>query len=232
MTMSPTRRTWPPASPHGRTLVTTRRRDAALTGDGRRLVEVGLFSRAEAVASLGGVLASHGRAEPSSQLAARADDLGCLLLALSQAAAYLADAHLTCADYRGLLADRATSLADAAPDALPDDQNITVAAAWSLSIDRADALRPAGLARPMLHLASFLDANGIPETVLTSEPARCTAVQAQAVALHLTVARSKTGTRPVRCGPCTNSTSSTTPLTSLTRASGSTSSSSALHAKP
>lgn len=170
--MSPTRRTWPPASPHGRTLVTTRRRDAALTGDGRRLVELGLFSRAEAVASLCGVLASHGRAEPSSQLAALADDLGCLPLALSQAAAYLADAHLTCADYRGLLADRATSLADAAPDALPDDQSITVAAARSLSIDRADALRPAGLARPMLHLASFLDANGIPEIVLTSEPAR------------------------------------------------------------
>ncbi|WP_159104101.1 hypothetical protein [Streptomyces sp. CdTB01] len=106
---------WPPASPHGRTLVTTRRRDAALTGDGRRLVEVGLFSRAEAVAYLGGVLASHGRAEPSSQLAALADDLGCLPLALSQAANYLADAHLTCVDYRGLLADRATSLADAAP---------------------------------------------------------------------------------------------------------------------
>ncbi|MER7841922.1 tetratricopeptide repeat protein [Streptomyces sp. NPDC096040] len=163
---------WPPPTPYGRTLVTTRRRDAALTGNGRRLVEVGLFSRAEAVAYLTGVLASHGRVEPADQLAALADDLGCLPLALSQAAAYLADAHLACADYRDLLADRATTLADAAPDALPDDQGITVAAAWSLSIDRADALRPAGLARPMLHLASFLDANGIPETVLTSEPAR------------------------------------------------------------
>ncbi|MFE2584570.1 tetratricopeptide repeat protein [Streptomyces sp. NPDC059378] len=162
---------WPPASPHGRTLVTTRRRDAALTGNGRRLIEVGLFSRAEAVAYLTDVLTDHGHSEPADQLGALADDLGCLPLALSQAAAYLADAHLTCADYRALLADRATTLADAVPDALPDGQTVTIAAAWSLSIDRADTLRPAGLARPMLNLASFLDANGIPQAVLASEPA-------------------------------------------------------------
>ncbi|EST18762.1 NB-ARC domain-containing protein [Streptomyces roseochromogenus] len=35
---------WPPVSPHGRVLVTTRRREAALTGAGRRLVTVGLFT--------------------------------------------------------------------------------------------------------------------------------------------------------------------------------------------
>lgn len=32
---------WPPPSPHGRTLVTTRRRDAALAGPGRRRIDVG-----------------------------------------------------------------------------------------------------------------------------------------------------------------------------------------------
>ncbi|MGW1498874.1 tetratricopeptide repeat protein [Streptomyces mirabilis] len=162
---------WPPASPHGRTLVTTRRRDAALTGNSRRLIEVGLFTQAEAVAYLTDVLAAHKRTEPDDQLGALAVDLGYLPLALSQAAAYLVDVHLTCAEYRDLLADRATTLADAAPDALPDDQTVTLAAAWSLSIDRADTLRPAGLARPMLQLTAFLDANGIPETVLTSSPA-------------------------------------------------------------
>ncbi|MFE1873010.1 hypothetical protein ACFW9N_19200 [Streptomyces sp. NPDC059496] len=46
-----------------------------------------------------------------------------------------------------------------------------MAAAWSLSVERADQLRPAGLARPMLQLASMLDPNGIPHAVLTSEPA-------------------------------------------------------------
>ncbi|MGW7386871.1 tetratricopeptide repeat protein [Streptomyces sp. NPDC054794] len=162
---------WPPASPYGRTLVTTRRRDAALTGEGRRLVEVGLFTQAEATGYLTAYLADRGREEPAGQLTALAADLGHLPLALAQAAAYLIDSGQSAADYRTLLADRTTALADAAPDHLPDDQALPLAAAWSLSIDRADTLRPAGLARPMLQLAAFLDANGIPQAVLTSPPA-------------------------------------------------------------
>ncbi len=35
---------WPPTSPVGRTLVTTRRRDAALTGPSRRPIPVGMFT--------------------------------------------------------------------------------------------------------------------------------------------------------------------------------------------
>ena len=54
---------------------------------------------------------------------------------------------------------------------LPDDQTATVAAAWSLSVDRADRARPQGLARPMLQLISMLDPSGVPAQVLTSEPA-------------------------------------------------------------
>ncbi|MEN3540123.1 NB-ARC domain-containing protein, partial [Microbispora sp. ZYX-F-249] len=162
---------WPPASPYGRTLVTTRRRDAALSGEERRLIKVGLFTEAEAVAYLTAALAAHDRYEPADQLTALARELGYLPLALSQAAAYLVDSGEDTAAYRALLADRATTLADTAPDRLPDDQAIPLAAAWSLCIDRADALRPAGLARPMLHLASMLDPNGIPQAVLTSRPA-------------------------------------------------------------
>ncbi|MFJ1998495.1 tetratricopeptide repeat protein [Streptomyces asiaticus] len=162
---------WPPASPYGRPLVTTRRRDAALVGEGRRRIEVGLFSEAEAVGCLTTSLAAHGRHEPADQLTALAADLGHLPLALSQAAAYLIDSGEDAAAYRELLADRATALADTVPDALPDDQALPLAATWSLSIDRADDLRPAGLARPMLELASLLDANGIPKDVLTSRPA-------------------------------------------------------------
>ncbi|WP_308407500.1 tetratricopeptide repeat protein [Streptomyces olivochromogenes] len=162
---------WPPASPYGRTLVTTRRRDAALTGEGRRMVEVGLFTETEASAYLTRSLADRGREEPAGQLTALAADLGYLPLALAQAAAYLVDSGQIAAAYRALLADRTATLADAAPDRLPDDQTIPLAAAWSLSLDRADILRPAGLARPMLQLAALLDANGIPEAVLTSPPA-------------------------------------------------------------
>ncbi|MGW7605239.1 tetratricopeptide repeat protein [Streptomyces antimycoticus] len=163
---------WPPASPYGRTLVTTRRRDAALTGEGRRRIEIGLFTEAEALEYLSSALAAHGRHEAEDQLTALASDLGCLPLALAQATAYLIDADVTVADYRSLLADRTVTLADATPDRLPDDQALPLAAAWTLSIDHADTLRPTGLARPMLQLAALLDPNGIPQDLLTSEPIR------------------------------------------------------------
>ncbi len=163
---------WPPANPHGRTLVTTRRRDAAWTRRGR-LVQVGLFSADEAVAYLAAALAAVGRHEPAEQLAALAEELGYLPLALSQAAAYLADTYLDCAAYRSLLCSRTGQLHDLLPEtsALPDEQTATVAAAWSLSLDRADLLRPVGLARPMLELVSMLAPNGIPQSVLTGQPA-------------------------------------------------------------
>ena len=165
------RNLWPPSSPHGRILVTTRRRDAALSGDGRHFIHVRLFTEAQTVTYLARSLSACGRHEPVEQLAALGRDLGYLPLALAQAVAYLIDTGLDCAAYRDLLADRATKLTDAAPDVLPDEQAAPVAAAWSLSIDRADTLRPAGIARPMLQLAAMLDPNGIPSRVLTSPPA-------------------------------------------------------------
>ncbi|MEV0992459.1 tetratricopeptide repeat protein [Streptomyces sp. NPDC049949] len=164
---------WPPINTSGRTLVTTRRRDAALTGHDRRRVTVDLFTPDEAVTYLTATLTAHHRHETRGQLTALAADLGHLPLALAQAGAYLIDSGLDCAAYRLLLADRARTLADVLPepDALPDDHATTVAAAWSLSIERADRLRPAGLARPMLQLTAMLDPNGIPAPVLTAPPA-------------------------------------------------------------
>ncbi|MET7796890.1 tetratricopeptide repeat protein [Streptomyces decoyicus] len=175
----------PPASPHGRTLVTTRRRDAALDPDGRHTIKIGLFTKDEALTYLTTSLT--GRDEPTDELAALAEDLGYLPLALTQATAYLIDTGETAAAYRRLLADRTTTLSAIAPGALPDNQALPLDAAWSLSIDRADTLRPAGLARPMLRLASVLDPNGIPHTVLTSEP----------VLTYLTAHRTPTGADPV-----------------------------------
>ncbi|MET9463060.1 tetratricopeptide repeat protein, partial [Streptomyces canus] len=163
---------WPPASPHGRTLVTTRRQDAALTGPGRSRLQVGLFTPEQAIVYLSESLAAYERTERDEDLAVLAADLGHLPLALSQAAAYLADTGSTVGAYRQALADRATALHDLAPDLLPDQQSHTVAAAWALSIDHADTLRPEGLARPLLQLAACLDPYGIPATVLTSGPAR------------------------------------------------------------
>lgn len=165
---------WPPNNPSGRTLVTTRRRDAVLTGRHRSLVEVGLFTPAQAVAYLGDALAVHGRQEDPEELAALAADLGHLPLALSQAVAYLIDADLDCASYRAQLTDRNTTLNTLLPEpsGLPDDQAVAVTAAWSLSLELADRTRPQNLAGPMLQLAAVLDPNGIPAQVLTSSPAR------------------------------------------------------------
>ncbi|MDT0321442.1 tetratricopeptide repeat protein [Streptomyces millisiae] len=162
---------WPPANPHGRTVVTTRRKDSALIGGGRRLIEVDLFTPAQSLTYLTNALAAHDRTEPDEQLAALAATLGHLPLALSQAASYLVDTGLDTAAYRAMLADHTRALADAAPDVLPDGQTHAAAAAWDISIDHANALRPRGLARPLLQLAAFLAPSGIPQGVLTSPPA-------------------------------------------------------------
>jgi hypothetical protein len=235
---------WPPPSPVGRMLATTRRREAALTGPGRRRIEVGVFTPAEAADYLTTALAVHDRTEPAAEVAGLAADMGCLPLALSQAAAYLVDAGKSCATYRTMLADRARTLAELLPELLPDGQNHTVAAAWSLSMEYADRLRPAGLARPMLQLAAFLDPNGIPTSVLTSPPALDYLTSTASVPPPVRVI--PMGRAPLRwprmtptapCGPCTASVSSTprSPPATRTIPSGwyaSTNSSSAPPARP
>ncbi|WP_171064239.1 tetratricopeptide repeat protein [Actinomadura soli] len=157
---------WPPHSPTGQVLVTTRRRDAALSGDHRRVLDVGLFTQSEALGYLVARLPDQASAsQERDDMIGLAGDLERLPLALAQAAAYLADRPLlTCADYRQRLGDRRTSLAGVLPTEreLPDEQHHTVAATWSLSIERADRLDPVGSAKPILELMSVLDAAGIP----------------------------------------------------------------------
>ncbi|WP_435124454.1 tetratricopeptide repeat protein [Actinacidiphila sp. bgisy144] len=163
---------WPPQVAHGRTVVTTRRRDHALSkGGGRQRVDVGLFTPAQAVAYLAEVLQADGRTEPDGELAGLTGDLGHLPLALSQAAAYITDADITVSHYRELLTRHARTLEALSPDTRPDEQPRSMAAVWELSVDYADRLRPLGLARPMLELVAFLAPNGTPLNALTSGPA-------------------------------------------------------------
>jgi NB-ARC domain/Tetratricopeptide repeat len=152
---------FPPESATGQTVVTTRRRDAALTG-GRDVLELDGYTPAEAVRYLRERLG--GRTEGAAELAA---ELGHLPLALAQAAAYILDQDLTCAAYRDLLTDRGTRLADLEPDALPDDQLRGLAATWDLSVELAGR---AGPAVALLRLASVLDPSGIPAAVFTALP--------------------------------------------------------------
>ncbi|XVU24197.1 tetratricopeptide repeat protein [Actinoplanes sp. CA-054009] len=158
---------WPPPNPAGRTVVTTRSRDAVLHTDHRTLLDVGLFTEAEAVTYLGHAL---GTTDDPDQIAAVAADLGYLPLAVAQAAAFIRDRQITCATYRQRLADQRERLADLSPATLPDEHRTTVAATWALSIDAADTTPPRGLARPVLDIAALLDPNGIPTAVFTSQP--------------------------------------------------------------
>ncbi|WP_222426680.1 tetratricopeptide repeat protein, partial [Amycolatopsis rhizosphaerae] len=138
------------------------------SGSGRRLKEVGVFSPAEARDYL------ERRFDGDPDRLAEADllaaELGFLPLALAQAAAYMLDRDLDCAAYRARLADRRRRLADVLPEdgALPDEQRETVAATWSLSVELADRLKPAGLAGPVLRLASVFDPAGFPAAVFTT----------------------------------------------------------------
>jgi hypothetical protein len=162
---------WPPAASGGRAVATTRRRDAALRGHGRRLVEVDVFTPPEAEAYLRAALAD----QPHLLVGAAelAVELGCLPLALAQAGAYMLDRGLSCTDYHARWTDRRRSLASLLPepDGLPDEHRATVATAWSLSVEHANRLEPAGIAGTLLDVASMLDSNGIPNDVFTTPPA-------------------------------------------------------------
>ncbi|NUT47782.1 MAG: tetratricopeptide repeat protein [Saccharothrix sp.] len=150
---------WPPDG--GRTVVTTRRRDAALRRTDRRVVEVEPYTAVESSAYLRSKVARPDLLDGAVDLAAA---LGGLPLALAQAAAFVLDLEITCAEYlRRFEAGR-----DVAPDALPDEHQHTVDRTWALSVDRADELAPVGVARPLLELLSLLDPNGIPAAVVTS----------------------------------------------------------------
>ncbi|WP_330274003.1 FxSxx-COOH system tetratricopeptide repeat protein [Lentzea sp. NBC_00516] len=159
-------RLWPPASPNGQVVVTTRRRDSALRGHRRNLVEVDVFDEPEALAYVKTVLTDEPRLLDDAEGLVR--DLGRLPVALAQAGAYLVDKHLSCSEYRARFAER--RLANVVPDGdgLPDEHQTTVAATWSLSVELANRLAPEGVARPLLEIASVLDHNGIPASVFTA----------------------------------------------------------------
>jgi hypothetical protein len=164
---------WPPIRPTGRTLVTTRLRGSALTGQGFLLVPVGGFTLVEAVGYLRARLNDH--PDLVDDIEGLASALYHLPLALAHATAYMIDEHIPCTGYiRRLAEEHRNRLDDLAPSAddLPDDYTRTVAATVALSIRAADRTRPMGLATPLMNLASVLDPTGIPESVFITAAGR------------------------------------------------------------
>ncbi|MER6484705.1 MULTISPECIES: tetratricopeptide repeat protein [Streptomyces] len=177
---------WPPQNPSGKCLITTRNRDARIQ-QGRRTVDVGVYTEDEAVGYVTAHLSACGQEVVREDAAALANDLGHLPLALTQACAYIAlNEPMTCREYRARLAERGETLTTLMPH--PEDlgdQSHSVAAAWDMSVRAADRRAPAGLARPLLELVSMLDPNGIPAAALTGAP----------VLEHLTAVRAAQGGR-------------------------------------
>ncbi|UZN02834.1 tetratricopeptide repeat protein [Cellulomonas sp. S1-8] len=164
---------WPEGQ--GRVLVTTRRRDASLSGGGRTVVPVGVYSDQEARTYLTERLGpSYDDLPPDALVEVNelAADLGNLPLALAQAAAVMINDAISTAAYRRRLADRLRGLDEVFPqDADADGYARTVASTWRLAMDAADQIRPAGLAAPMGCLVAGLNPSGIPEGVLTGRAA-------------------------------------------------------------
>ena len=157
-----------PQGPAGQVVVTSRLRAQELADPGARRTAYGVpgFSRREAVAYLNTRLVSF----PDQRIEALdlAGDIGGLPLAIALAAGVITVAEGTCREYRAEYAQRRRTAAPAPIDGCPQ----SLLATWSLAVEYAHEMPPAGLAWPALALASMLDTSGIPAAVLTS-PAAC-----------------------------------------------------------
>ena len=157
-----------PEGPAGQVVVTSRLRAQELSDPGARRTAYAVpgFSRREAVGYLNTRLVSF----PDQRIEALdlAEDIEGMPLAIAQAASVIAEAEGTCREYRAEYAQRRRSNPQTAIDGCPQ----SLVATWSLAVEYAHELPPAGLAWPALAFAAMLDTNGIPAAVLTS-PAAC-----------------------------------------------------------
>jgi len=160
-----------PRGPAGQTVVTSSRPEAelGLPGDPAGRVTgqaVHGFSRRESLGYLNARLTGF----PDQRIEALdlAEDLGGVPITVSLAAAVISASKSSCRAYRADYAARLSSVTGPVVDGCPP----SLLAAWSLAVEHAHQLPPAGLSWPALVLAAALDTEGIPAAVLTS-PAAC-----------------------------------------------------------
>lgn len=153
------------AGENGQVVVTTRLSEEQLVGPDRTIVGVPGFSMREAVAYLESRLT--GLPDQRIEALDLAEDVSGLPIAMTQAVAVVGDRDTTCRDYRVLYAERMRSTVGTVIDGCPQPMLAT----WSLAVERAHELSPAGLAWPALAFAAMLDTGGIPAAVLVSAAA-------------------------------------------------------------
>ena len=160
---------WWPAS-HTRTgwvLATTRRRDAAMSGGGRVLVDVDVYTPTESAAYLNDRLSGARKGELLDDEVERlARELGDLPLALSHAAAYMIKEGVSCGQYLELFSSNRSRLAQIMPaDADTEGYGRRVALTLLVGLDAAEACEPVGLATAAIRLAAVLEPAGHPESL-------------------------------------------------------------------
>jgi hypothetical protein len=160
---------WPPDTPRGRAVVTTRRRDAALEARGRQRIDLGVFTEGEAHQFLNRRLGEHSSIhDGASELIEALDRLP---IALAQAAAYILDQPgTTCRSFVGKLERQA--LLALRPEYLPDEYPLAVGACWALSIAAANRHEPLQVAGRIMNFLSLLDPTGVPAEFFTTLAAR------------------------------------------------------------
>ena len=155
---------WPDGET-GQVVVTTRLTEGELRDGSRATLAVPGFSEREAL----GYLNSRFTEFPDQRIEALdlAEDTGGLPLSLAQAAAVIVGSETTCRDYRVEYAARLRDTAGIVVDGCPS----STIATWSLAVERAHAMPPAGLAWSALAFAAMLGTCGIPGVVVTSSAA-------------------------------------------------------------
>lgn len=150
-----------PAGKAGRVLVTTENPACMADVRGARQFPVGAFTPREAMSYLMARLAGH----PDQRIgvADLVEDLAGMPLALAQASAVIRASGQTCREYSGQFARRRAQMETTTRSEPP-----AVAVTWTLSMELADRLAPAGQAQQVLAQAALLDCHGIPGAVFTS----------------------------------------------------------------
>ncbi|GIG63706.1 tetratricopeptide repeat protein [Phytomonospora endophytica] len=139
---------WPTGNPNGRVITTAT--TVPELPEAPIAIELGGFGEVEAYEFLAtSLLHEPELLDEADQLAA---DLDRLPLALGQAAAYIRDQSITCADYRKRLANA-------------DVTHGVVGATSELCAELADDLVPDSIARMLRHLLAYLDGRGFPAAV-------------------------------------------------------------------
>jgi tetratricopeptide (TPR) repeat protein len=155
---------WPAGRATGQVVITAASRSAVGGLSQLLVLEVGPFSRREAMSYLVARLS----ADPDQRRGAMdlIEDLRCEPAALAQSTAVVASSRITCEDYRARFARRVPQLSHAGRE-----PRYASAVTWTLAVDRADQMLPGGSTHACLAFAALLDAHGMPEPIFSTAAA-------------------------------------------------------------